>query len=104
RRARGQPARLLAAFRHLPRLRRRGTELARDEAAVSLHWRKALSRGADAVKALAGALLTLAACAHGENKAPPSAAAKPQEGMQVQDAVHGARYELPPGTDPWQVT
>jgi hypothetical protein len=25
-------------------------------------------------------------------------------GIQVQDAVHGVRYELPPGADPWQVT
>jgi hypothetical protein len=59
------------------------------------------------VKWLAAAVLALAACAHSEARtetkpAPPRT--ETSGGILVQDAVHGVRYELPPGSDPWQVT
>jgi cysteine dioxygenase len=80
---------------------------ARDAAAVPLGGREDLPGGAAAVKlAAVAALLSLAACSHGE--AQPglknAASAKAEGGIQVQDAVHGVRYQLPPGADPWQVT
>jgi hypothetical protein len=55
------------------------------------------------VRVPAAALLLVAACAHGE-VGQRSAKSESGSGIQVQDAVHGARYELPPGPDPWQVT
>jgi tetratricopeptide (TPR) repeat protein len=45
--------------------------------------------------------LALIACAHAP--APPQAAGAPS-GLQVQDAVHGARYSLPSGAETWQVS
>jgi len=58
----------------------------------------------------AAALLLLAACAHTEAKTADAAGATLAKalsgggGIEVQDAVHGVRYELPSGADPWQVT
>ncbi|HET7784737.1 MAG TPA: hypothetical protein VFL36_02100, partial [Myxococcales bacterium] len=47
-------------------------------------------------------LLALAACAH----APAKSASAPEKapGVEVQDAIHGARYSLPSGPDLWQVS
>ena len=57
------------------------------------------------MKSLAATLFAVAACAHSEarpdQKAPRT---ETSGGILVEDAVHGARYELPPGSDPWQVT
>lgn len=46
--------------------------------------------------------LALAACAHAAQA--PKTAATPASGLQVQDAVHGARYSLPGGAETWQVS
>lgn len=56
------------------------------------------------MKQAAGLLFIAAACAHAP--APPKAAQgqKPGQGVEVEDAVHGVRYELPGAADPWQVT
>ena len=55
------------------------------------------------MKALAVVVL-LAACAH-QAPASPKAAEKPKtDSVEVQDAVHGVRYSLPPGADLWQVS
>lgn len=47
-------------------------------------------------------LLALAACA----QAPAKSRSEPQKtaGVEVQDAIHGARYSLPAGADLWQVS
>ena len=53
----------------------------------------------------AAALLLLAACAHTEAKTADAAGATLAKalsgggGIEVQDAVHGVRYELPSGAD-----
>jgi tetratricopeptide (TPR) repeat protein len=55
------------------------------------------------VKLSTGFLLALAACAHAPAKPasePPRAAAS----VEVQDAIHGARYSLPAGAELWQVS
>src|SRR5205823_13525060 len=103
-RARHQPARLFAALRHLPRLRSGGAHLARDAAAVSLHRRQAarLARGAAPVKRAAALLAALAACAHSKAQQAPASTSK--NGVEVQDAIHGVRYQLPPGADLLQVS
>jgi hypothetical protein len=45
--------------------------------------------------------LFLLACAHAAQTAPQPAR---HAGVQVEDAIHGVRYELPPGADLWQVS
>ena len=54
----------------------------------------------------AAAALLCAACAHGPQKpaAPGAPAAADSNAIEVQDAVHGVKYQLPPDSDPWQVT
>src|SRR5438105_5172417 len=48
----------------------------------------------------------MAACAHSASKpaAAPAAQGAPHTGVEVEDAIHGVRYELPPGADLWQVS
>ena len=47
----------------------------------------------------------LAACSHAKATPPaPAAKAEPPGSVAVLDAIHGARYLLPPGEDAWQVT
>ena len=56
---------------------------------------------------LAAVALLAAACAHGPQKPQPPgapAAAADSNAIEVQDAVHGVKYQLPPDSDPWQVT
>jgi tetratricopeptide (TPR) repeat protein len=51
------------------------------------------------------ALLT--ACAHAGSNGPARPKAAPAGlpgGVEVQDAIHGVRYLLPPGDDAWQIT
>jgi hypothetical protein len=55
------------------------------------------------VKLATASLLALAACAHAPAK-PGSGGAAPGAGVEVQDAIHGARYSLPAGADLWQVS
>jgi len=45
--------------------------------------------------------LALAACAHAA-KTPPDSSQ--HTGVEVEDAVHGVRYQLPPGADLWSVS
>jgi hypothetical protein len=52
------------------------------------------------VKLATALLLALAACAHAPAKSAPQKTA----GVEVQDAIHGARYSLPAGADLWQVS
>lgn len=52
----------------------------------------------------AAALLLLAACAHRAGKSAPVAEQPPAGAVEVQDAIHGVRYALPPGADLWQVS
>jgi tetratricopeptide (TPR) repeat protein len=49
----------------------------------------------------AASLVALLACSH-KPKAPADAKAEPT-GVEVEDAIHGVRYELPPGDEIWQV-
>jgi hypothetical protein len=58
------------------------------------------------VKYAALALLVAAACAHSSAK-PSGEAAQPKSipgGVEVEDAIHGVRYELPPSEQVWQVS
>jgi hypothetical protein len=56
--------------------------------------------------------LALTACSHAAAPGPTKVAAKPAAAgtlnvpgsVEVQDAIHGVRYTLPPGDDLWQVT
>ena len=50
--------------------------------------------------------LFLAACAHAPAKPAAQAAAPPPKSdtVEVQDAIHGVRYSLPPPADIWQVS
>jgi hypothetical protein len=49
--------------------------------------------------------LLVAACAHGAAKQEPATAQGPESGgVEVQDAIHGVRYSLPPSADLWQVS
>ena len=51
-----------------------------------------------------GLVLAAAACSHAAS-GPQALPQKPRtEGLEVQDAVHGVRYRLPPGADVWQVS
>lgn len=52
-----------------------------------------------------GALLALAlaSCAH-RASGPEAAQKANRPGVQVEDAIHGVRYALPPGSDLWQVS
>jgi len=61
------------------------------------------------VKRLCTLALVLAACSHSRGKAPAAnanaeTAAADGGSVEVQDAIHGVRYLLPPGEDSWQVT
>ncbi|HET7784707.1 MAG TPA: tetratricopeptide repeat protein [Myxococcales bacterium] len=51
------------------------------------------------MKLATASLLALAACAHAPARPEP-----PRPGVEVQDAIHGARYSLPAGADLWQVS
>ena len=47
--------------------------------------------------------LAAAACAHTGVSAPPAARSPPPKGtVEIEDAIHGVRYELPPSPDGWQ--
>ncbi len=56
-------------------------------------------------KPLCLALALAAACAHPQQAGPKAeaAAAAKTGSVQVEDAIHGVRYLLPPGEDGWQV-
>jgi tetratricopeptide (TPR) repeat protein len=59
------------------------------------------------VRVAAALALLLCACAHdATKKAPQPAAQQPAktDSVEVQDAIHGVRYSLPPGADLWQVS
>jgi hypothetical protein len=49
------------------------------------------------------AFAALVACSHGKAKNAVQTAAEPS-GVEVEDAIHGVRYELPPGVEIWQVS
>lgn len=55
------------------------------------------------MKRAAAALLAVVACAHSNEPAAKTAAKEPA-GVEVEDAIHGARYELPAGGEVWQVS
>src|SRR5439155_5315656 len=109
-----QPPRLLAPVRHLPCLRPGREDVARDAPRLPLHRRQAREGRpgrAPAVRQTAG-FLRLAACGLLAAAAcSPSAAAGKTEktaekqkpfGVEVEDAIHGVRYQLPAGADLWQ--
>lgn len=50
----------------------------------------------------AAVAVALAACAHGSPR--PAQAPAARSGVEVEDAIHGVRYALPPGSDLWQVS
>ena len=54
------------------------------------------------MKRAAALLAALAACAHSKAQQAPASSSK--NGVEVQDAIHGVRYQLPPGADLWQVS
>ena len=54
------------------------------------------------MKRAAALLAALAACAHSKAQQAPASTSK--NGVEVQDAIHGVRYQLPPGADLWQVS
>jgi hypothetical protein len=58
------------------------------------------------VKQAAALLVLAAACAHApaSPKTPSVQVSRIGQGVEVEDAVHGVRYELPAAADPWQVT
>src|SRR5262249_26031337 len=101
RRARGEPARLLAALRHLHRVRPGRPDRPRDPPLLPFHRRqdRPQPRGAVAVKHTPAFLPALVACAHAPAKQEAGAA-----DLSVQDAVHGVRYALPPSAETWQVS
>jgi tetratricopeptide (TPR) repeat protein len=55
------------------------------------------------MKRAAAFLAALMACAHAKAPATAQAAAEPT-GVEVEDAIHGVRYELPRGDEVWQVS
>jgi tetratricopeptide (TPR) repeat protein len=55
------------------------------------------------MKVAAVALLALAACSHANGSQSAKAGAAPVA-VEVEDAIHGARYELPPSDEVWQVS
>src|SRR5713101_2308693 len=102
RRARDQPARVLAPVRRLPGLRPRGADLARDAPRLPFRRRAAPAAGAAAVKRLAPCALLLVACATSGAPRPP-ASKTPDGTVEVEDVLHGVKYTLPPAPDGWQV-
>lgn len=55
------------------------------------------------MKRAAAALVAVVACAHPKQPAAAKTSKEPA-GVEVEDAIHGARYELPAGTEVWQVS
>jgi hypothetical protein len=49
-------------------------------------------------------VLAAAACAHSTPAKPVAAPKAVPGGVEVEDAIHGVRYELPPSDDVWQVS